>query len=116
MLDVVREGQKIGCVAVATTFGARLRGLMFRRSLRTCDGMIFWHCRNLHTHFMLLVIDVVFLDASLCVISIKKSVRPWRIVGCRAAVHALELISGTCERQNIGIGDHLAFSDTYLES
>ncbi len=112
----MRNGERIGCVTFASTFGTRLRGLMFRRALRTGDGMIFWHCRSLHTHFMLMVIDIVFLDASLRVISMKKDVRPWRIVRCKIAEHALEFVSGTCDRENIVLGDRLAFSPTHLES
>ena len=61
----------------------RMRGLLGRASLPQGEGMLFDRTSSVHTFFMRFPIDVVFLDASGEVVSVREAVRPWRAVSQR---------------------------------
>ena len=52
-------------------------------------------------------IDVVFLDADLCVLKVVPALRPNRVAGARRAVAALELVAGAA---TLRPGDRLALT------
>lgn len=86
---------KIKRTILATSFTQRLFGLMGKRSLPVGDVWIFPRCRSIHTFFMRMAIDVVFLDAHHGVLGLEKGVRPWRIVrGPKGTVSVLEAGAG----------------------
>jgi uncharacterized membrane protein (UPF0127 family) len=88
----------------------RLRGLLGRKGLPAGEGMFLRPAGSVHTAFMRFAIDVVFLDKSLRVLKIEPNVVPWRAVGCRGAKAVIELSSGEFSRQNVAVGDELAFA------
>jgi len=93
--------------AVASTPFARLKGLLGRSGLPPGEGILIRPTSGVHTAFMRFPIDVVFLDRSLRVLSVRADVRPWRAVAQRGARAALELASGEAARRGIGAGDEL---------
>lgn len=96
----------------ADTFGARLRGLMFRRSLAPDDGLLLVPDWSIHTFFMRFPIDVLFLDESWRVLSVHPAVPPWRLGPVhRGAYAVLELPPGTIERTHTQVGDLLDLND-----
>ncbi len=100
-------------VSLAVSAWDRMRGLLGRRTLEEGEGMFFPDCRMIHTFFMQMAIDVVFLDADGRVLDIVSNLAPWRIAFCRkpGGRHTLELAAGGAERQNIKIGDKLHLID-----
>lgn len=85
-------------IRVATTFWARLRGLLGTRpdalSRRRVDGMLFPHCRAVHTWGMRYPLDLVFLDDTGAVLQVRRAVAPGRLVAGPAGTYAvLELPS-----------------------
>lgn len=53
-------------------------GFMFKRSAEY--ALLFKNCRSVHTFFMRFEIDIVFIDKSGNILSIKHNVKPWRVV------------------------------------
>lgn len=95
-------------LVIADTLFSRTKGLLGRESLPA--GEILWihRCNSIHTFFMKFAIDCVFLNSSLQVCSIKKDVRPWRIIWPQwGARSVLEMKSGEVDRLNIKKGDTL---------
>jgi len=84
-------------VFVARTFRHRLLGLMGRRSLPSGYAVLFPGCDSVHTAWMRMPIDVVFLDADGGVLELRPSVPPWRIARCRGAAAVLECGAGRAE-------------------
>lgn len=82
----------------ATTFGARLRGLLFRRRLKENEGLWILPCNAVHTFGMRYCLDIVFLNRQGRVLEIKYGVPPQRIAYCLAAASAIELNHGFCLR------------------
>lgn len=78
---------------------------MFRRDL---NGTMLWipRCRAVHTCFMLVPIDLLFLDHGMRVVLTRPRVAPWRFVWGRKEVDSvLELPAGYLEQQRIEAGD-----------
>ena len=90
--------------AVADRPWTRLRGLLGRRGLPQDEGMLFSRTGSIHTMFMRFPIDVVFLDADLRVLSVRRSVPAWRAVKERGARTTLELAAGEAGRVGIEPG------------
>ena len=63
----------------------RLRGMIGRRfEPEGIDAMIFPRCNAIHTMWMSIPIDVVFLDADAEVAGLCAGLKPWRLpVSCR---------------------------------
>jgi uncharacterized protein len=86
---------------------SRLRGLLGRSELPAGDGLLLRPSPSVHTWFMRFPIDVVFLDAQLRVLRVRKDLRPWRMAGQRGARAVLELAAGEAERRGISPGEQL---------
>ena len=57
---------------------ARLIGLMGRKSIGPAEGLWFDRCRAIHTMFVRVPLDIIWLDRDLRVVEIAIGVRPWR--------------------------------------
>lgn len=107
---IADAGGRVVCARarVATSFGARLRGLMGAAGLPTGEGLLIPRTSSIHTHFMRFPIDVVFRADNGRVLSIAPSLRPWRFARCRGAADVLELAAGECKRVGLEVGATLA--------
>ncbi len=93
-------------IFVARTAGQRLLGLMGLRAMPPGSALLFPGCDSVHTAWMRMAIDVVFLDADGRVLAVRHRLRPWRVARFRGAVAVLEcpagaadaLLSGRCGR------------------
>jgi uncharacterized membrane protein (UPF0127 family) len=99
-----------GRCRVASTFGARLRGLLGRSGLGPGEGLLLPGTSSVHTHFMRFPIDVVFLDAEERVVRVVPSLAPWRMAAARGARSVLELAAGECGRLGVAVGGRLRIS------
>ena len=86
---------------------------MGRKSLDPGAGLLLRHCSSIHTFWMRIPIDAVYLDRTLCVKAIDVALKPWRAGTIRRHVrHVLELPAGTAVRLGLRVGDILAIKDT----
>lgn len=92
----------------AASYWERLVGLIGRTHLPPDEGFVIEPCGSIHTFFMRMPIDVLFLDAQGAVLRTVANVRPWRAyVGCAKARSVVELAAGTIERRGIKVGDRI---------
>jgi uncharacterized membrane protein (UPF0127 family) len=96
---------------VADSFGLRLRGLLGRPALAGGQGLLLRPCGSIHTWFMRVAIDAVFLDRDLRVVHTAVEVRPWRMARARHARAVLELAAGEAARLGIAVGDQLVLGE-----
>lgn len=103
------ESGSVACARcrAADSFLIRLRGLMFRSSLGSGEGLLFPRTRSVHTHFMRFPIDLAFLDADDVVVDVRPALRPWRTASCSRARSVLELGAGELERNGVVVGTRL---------
>ncbi len=92
---------------VASSFGLRLKGLMFREEIDDSEALIFHNTPSIHTCFMRFAIDVVFLDKTNKVIKIAEAVLPWKIVSCRGSKLTIELPANRAAKRSLKLGDSL---------
>lgn len=96
-------------IVYADTLWQRLIGLMFKRSSSNIQGMLFSKAPFIHTCFMFMPIDIIFLDKQKKVIKINKNVRPWRLASCKESSFTLELPSSLNQAERLTISDQLEF-------
>ena len=86
----------------------RSRGLIGVREWRSPDGLLIPHCSSVHTWFMRVPIDVVYLDDEFEVVKVAPELKPWRLsLGGRGATQALELPAGEASRLGLTAGRKL---------
>jgi len=90
---------------VAGSAAERTKGLLGRDGLAPGEGLWIVPCESVHTFFMRFAIDVLFLDASGCLIRAVRDLKPWRVCWpvWRARV-VVEIPAGTVALRNIQTG------------
>ncbi len=92
---------------VATRFFQRGFG-MIGRQFGDFDAMVFHDCASIHTMFMSMKIDVIFLDRDNRVCEIRRELDAWKpFVSARTAVTVIELPCGAVEGSCTEKGDAL---------
>jgi uncharacterized membrane protein (UPF0127 family) len=95
----------------ATTFASRFMGLMGRKELPFGEALHIAPCNSIHTFFMKIAIDAVFLDKQLKVVKVCGAMVPWRISSVYFDAHSvLELPAGTTSASGTLEGDQLVFA------
>ncbi len=91
-------------VKSASTLFGRFLGLMGRESLEEGEGLLLLRCSCIHTFFMKIPIDAVYLSADFTVLGFE-TLRPWKIGAIyKNTLHVLELREGAA---NVSKGDRL---------
>lgn len=94
----------------ADTFARRFKGLMGVTTLAVGDGLQLEPCTGVHTFFMRIPVDAVFLDTDLEVVAMYHAMAPWSMsrvyLGARSV---LELPAGTTRASGTHTGDRLRF-------
>ena len=87
----------------------RARG-MIGRDFLDCDALIFPGCRAVHTCFMGMALDLLFVDEARRVVAVRAEVRPWRIaMGPCGSRTVIELPAGRLCGMDVGMGDALSW-------
>jgi uncharacterized protein len=93
---------------IATDFFTRFMGLMGRTQIPSTAGVFFPNCNSIHTFFMRMPIDVIFIARSGEVMEILPRLGPWRMLLPRSGVrHTLELGAGQASALGIRVGTKL---------
>lgn len=93
---------------VARKFFTRFFGLMGKTHLPANQAIVFPKCNSIHTFFMRMPIDVVFVSATGEVVRVLNSLSPWKLLlPIKGAVHTIELGSNQATEKNIRQGDRL---------
>lgn len=89
----------------AQSFPVRLRG-MIGRNFSNFDAMVFPRCSSVHTFFMSIPLDLVFLSGDGRVLKTVSDAQPWRpCFRCPGAKTVVELPEGTVMRTETQPGD-----------
>lgn len=103
-----RSSWLAGRVRVADTPRERRVGLLGKKGLRPGEGLLIVPTQAIHTFFMKISIDVVFLDRQRRVRRVYHRLAPNRITRFVWAAHSvLELEPGQAEKCGLAVGDEL---------
>ena len=115
VLNQTREKVLASHGDVASTFASRFMGLMGKKDLPFGAALHISPCNSIHTFFMKIPIDAVFLDKQLKVVKVCSAMVPWRISSVYWSAHSvLELPSGTSSASGTVEGDQLVFEAVEL--
>jgi uncharacterized membrane protein (UPF0127 family) len=90
----------------AETIMARTIGLMGKKSLPPEEAWWFTQCKAIHTCFMRIPIDCVFVDSNGKILKIYHEIKPWRAAGpVWKATDAIEMAAGAAKFKNLNVGD-----------
>jgi uncharacterized protein len=101
--------QKTVCeqIKVATSLRSRIIGLIGTRQFQN-EGFLIPRCNWIHTFFMSIPIDVVYLDQNGVIWKMDLNLKPWKlpppVFGAR---NVLELPAGFIDEKHIKVGDTL---------
>lgn len=96
--------------ATADTFMRRFKGLMGVATFPFGSALLIVPCTSIHTFFMKVPIDALFLDQRHEVLAAYHALAPWRMSRLHPRAHAvLELPAGTARASRTDIGDRLEF-------
>ena len=105
----VRVAEK---VVMATSFLARLKGLLGTSSLPQGEGLFLKPCQSIHMVGMVYAIDAVFVDHDLKVVGLVEGIKPFMVSKhFKKANACLEIPCGTIKKAGIENGDQLVFED-----
>jgi uncharacterized protein len=102
-------------VEMADTFLKKVTGVMFRRHLPPGFAMVFDMGLEMraniaiHMVFVLVSIDVIYLDGRRTIVDIRHRLRPWigLAIPKKPARYAIEMPSGTAAEHRLKVGDSL---------
>ena len=95
---------------LANRFWSRLIGLLGRSRLSAGEGLVLAPGNAIHTLFMRMAIDVIFVDKNGEVVKTAVNVRPFRMVRCPLRTrYTLELPVGVIEQTGTAVGDRIEF-------
>lgn len=96
----------------ATSFAARSRGLIGRPDLGADEGLWIHQCNWIHTFFMSMPIDVIYVDRAMRVQKITVEMKPWRLgKPVFTASSVIEVKSGLTKTLDLELGDILHVGD-----
>ena len=112
LLKAYRDGELLlDEVENANTFFTRLRGLMFRKSIKNNHALLLSPCNEIHTFFMKFDIDTVMLDKDNRIISIDRAIPPGKVRSrVKHCKKILEMNSGVSSELNLKVGEKLIFN------
>ena len=85
---------------------------MIGRKFDSFDAMVFPRCPAVHTFFMSMPIDIVFLSSDNRIMALYHDVKPWKAcIRCAGAFQTLELPAGTLRRTGAECNDLLELND-----
>jgi len=95
---------------LANRYWSRLVGLLGRSHLSAGEGLVLAPGNAIHTLFMRMAIDVIFVDKNGEVVKTAVNVRPFRFVLCPLRTrYTVELPVGVIEQTGTTVGDHIEF-------
>jgi len=92
---------------LANSIFERMKGLLGKKNLDDGYGMIFINSPSIHTFFMSIPIDIVFLDNNFTIISTYKNLSKNKIISCWKAKYTIEMKVNSIDKFNLVIGDKL---------
>lgn len=97
----------LGRVAIAETMLTRMMGLMGKENLGETDGLWIHPCNSIHTFFMRMSIDAVFLNKDNTVVAIYPALKPWRMTRLLWRATSVIEASANSIASKLKVGDKL---------
>ncbi len=95
-------------ISIGDTFISSFLGLMGEKEITPGKGLIIAPCNSIHTFFMRMPLDIIFIDKNNIALNVIENLQPWRIspiiLNARSVI---EVPSGTVKKTGTTQGDRL---------
>ena len=108
IINKTKERVIVERAKLADNFFSRLVGFMFRKNIDKDEAIIFYNAPSIHTFFMYVPIDIVFLDKNMRVIK-TKTLKPLRLAFCKNSFVTIELKENKVSETSTEKGDLIEF-------
>ncbi len=98
-------------IMMADNFWLRLHGLVGRPVLQTGEAMWITRCQQVHTQFMKVPLDLIFIDKHMVVKRVVTGIKPWRFSPWVKEAHAVIEMTAA-DRLSVQEGDLLVLEET----
>ena len=106
--DLTQEAALIEQGRLADNVWTRLKGLIGVRHLKPGDGLLIAPAKQIHTHWMSIPIDVLYVDEADRVVDWDESMKPWKFGRLRKeSRYVVEMPAGTIADKQVQVGDQL---------
>lgn len=110
VINQTKNTKLIAVGTIANSFWLRLKGLLGKSSLLENEGLILVGVKSVHTFFMRIPIDVVYVDKDYQVIRIDENMLPNRIGPyLHKSAYIVELSAFGAKHASTEVGDQLKF-------
>jgi uncharacterized protein len=106
---MLNSTQKILCqnMRIANSFVSRTVGLIGTKKLDE-EGLLIPRCNWIHTFFMSIPIDVIYIDGKGVIRKIDSALKPWRLgTPVWSATDVVEMPAGFAMQKDLRVGDTL---------
>lgn len=111
LINKTSQNEICSRVITADSFGARSKGLIGTKTFDD-SALFIAGCNWIHTFFMSIPIDVLYVDDNLVVKKVQSGLRPWRLPAPVFSAKAVfELPAGLAQEKKIKVGDALHVGD-----
>lgn len=97
--------------SVADNFFDRFKGLIGVRELPMGEGVLISPCGSIHTFFMAMAIDVVYVNQQGVIVKIVEKLSPWLLSCCLSATEVIEFSAGSVDNMGLQVGDKYKWLD-----
>lgn len=112
MFNKTKNKTLVEKLSVADNFRSRAQGLIGTKALDDNSGIWFPKSNWIHTCFMSMTIDVIYLDKQMKVSKLQPLLKPWRLPAPVFKAHSvLEVAPGFIQKHDIQLGDQLHVGD-----
>ncbi len=94
------------------TLFERTRGLLGCKALAEGHGLLICPCNSIHTFFMTMPLDIIFLRKDNTIVALKTNMKPQRFAISLASSSVLELMAGQIDRSGLRKGDRLVWESS----
>jgi len=106
IINLTKQNTLSESIYIANSFRSRLKGLIGVKKLHKGEGIILIPCNSIHTCFMSVSIDVIFLNKDNLVIKAVENLGTWKMLKIISeASKIIEMRAGSIKEENVSIGD-----------
>lgn len=95
-------------IKIADNFFLRFKGLMGETQLKNYSGLLISPCNQIHTFFMKMNIDVIFIDKDMQIVKTIQNAQKSKIYpAVKKSAAVLELEPGIIKKYGLNVGDNI---------
>ena len=108
LINQSKQSNMASNLKIADTFLTRAKGLIGQKTMDLNEAVYFPRSNWIHTFFMSMPIDVIYVDKKMKVKKLQPHLKPWRWPAPVLSAHSvIEMAAGSIQKNKVEVGDIL---------